>query len=292
MIVAICDGVAICDCMWRNLWRVSRFVTESVAFCDVKMCNLMQYIQSISINMLFFHLMYTNMRLIHRICSYMVSATLTYLYTSSEWCQKITTILPGISRALFQCNYTHSRGSSRHLMFDEWYTIYMANNTEMAKPNLSDSCQKWTLVLSEGHRTHFQCYWTEFTTARTWSQIATNHKLRRQGFLICRNLWLSQFVTVQNTTSQFDVNSARGYTPKYSKHVHIDIGPFQELFLCTSIMGFKLKDKQKQKKICRHTFVNIDTYLGSFKHLHKKQCSVQISFETMDYRIMYWFFRC
>ena len=40
--------------------------------------------------------------------------------------------------------------------------------------------------------------------SRPWSQIATNHKLRREGFLICRNLWLSQFVTVQNTTSQID----------------------------------------------------------------------------------------
>ena len=26
--------------------------------------------------------------------------------------------------------------------------------------------------------------------SRPWSQIATNHKLRRQGFLNCRNLWL------------------------------------------------------------------------------------------------------
>ena len=90
---------------------------------------------------------------------------------------------------------------------------------------------------SQVHRTHCQCYWTEFVTARYWSHVATNHKLRRQGFLICRNLWLSQFVTVQNTTSQIDVNSARGYSPNYRKHVHIDIGPFQESFLGTSFMG-------------------------------------------------------
>ena len=44
----------------------------------------------------------------------------------------------------------------------------------------------------------------QYATLRPWSQIATNHKLRRQGFLNCRNLWLSQFVTVQNTTSQID----------------------------------------------------------------------------------------
>ena len=118
----------------------------------------------------------------------------------------------------------------------------------MAKLNLSDSCQQWTWVLFEGHRTHFQCYWTEFTTAQHGLQIATDHKLRRQGFMICRNLWLSQFVTVQNTTSQIDVNSARGYTPKYSKHVHIDIGPFQKGFLGTSFMYF-VTDIQAHKQI-------------------------------------------
>ena len=41
--------------------------------------------------------------------------------------------------------------------------------------------------------------------SRPWSQIATNHKLRRQVFLNCRNLWLSQFVTVQKKkTAQID----------------------------------------------------------------------------------------
>ena len=59
--------VAICD--RRNLWRVSQIVTESVAICDnVKTCNLMTYIHSISINILFFHLFYTNVRLISRVC--------------------------------------------------------------------------------------------------------------------------------------------------------------------------------------------------------------------------------
>ena len=68
-----------------NLWSsqfvtVSQFVTESVAICDnVKKCNLMAYIQSISMNMLFFHFIYTNMRLISRICPYILSAALSYL---------------------------------------------------------------------------------------------------------------------------------------------------------------------------------------------------------------------
>ena len=55
--------------------------------------------------------------------------------------------------------------------------------------------------------------------------------------MIC-NLGLSQFVTVQNTTFQIDVNFAIRYTPKCRKDVHINIGPYQEGFLWTSIMGF------------------------------------------------------
>ena len=59
-------------CLWwfdrRNLWRccnlwlkVSQFVTdvENVAMCDNEICNLMSYIQSISINMLFLDLIYS-----------------------------------------------------------------------------------------------------------------------------------------------------------------------------------------------------------------------------------------
>ena len=43
---------------------------------------------------------------------------------------------------------------------------------------------------------------------------------------------LSQFVTVafcdgSNATSQIHVRSARGYTPQYWKHVHIDVGHYQ-----------------------------------------------------------------
>ena len=62
--------------------------------------------------------------------------------------------------------------------------------------------------------------------------------MRRQGFLICRILWLSHFMPVQNATSQIHVRSARGYTPHCRKHVHIDVGHYQEGFLCKSIMGF------------------------------------------------------
>ena len=54
---------------------------------------------------------------------------------------------------------------------------------------------------------------------------------------ICRLLWLSQFVTIQNTTSQIDVNSARRFTAKYRKHLHIDIWPFQ-VFLFLWLLQF------------------------------------------------------
>ena len=45
-------------------------------------------------------------------------------------------------------------------------------------------------------------------------------------------------MTVQNATSHIHVRSARGYTPQYRKHVHIDVGHYQQGFLCKSIMGF------------------------------------------------------
>ena len=44
-------------------------------------------------------------------------------------------------------------------------------------------------------------------------------------FRICHNLWQSQFVRGQNTTSQINAISARGYTHKYLKHARIVIGP-------------------------------------------------------------------
>ena len=54
---------------------------------------------------------------------------------------------------------------------------------------------------------------------------------------------LSQFVTVaicdgskHNFADRLHIN--RGYSPKCIEHVHIKIGPFQEVFLGTSIMGF------------------------------------------------------
>ena len=90
-----------------------------------------------------------------------------------------------------------------------WYTYTQTDipvklHQNGLKYNFSNSCQKWTWVLSQIPRTRFQCYWTQFVPSRPWSHIATNHKLRQQGFLNCRNLWLSLFVTVQNTTSQMD----------------------------------------------------------------------------------------
>ena len=102
---------------------------------------------------------------------------------------------------------------------------------------------------------------------RPWSQKATNHKMRRQGFLNCRNLWLSHFVTVQNATSQIHVRSARGYTPKCRKHVHIKIGPFQEGLLGTSIMGF-VTDIHTHKQI--YQWNNTKMGKNTTFHIHVK----------------------
>ena len=102
------------------------------------------------------------------------------------------------------------------------------------KWNVSYSCQKWTWVLCQAPITRLQCYLSQNAMSRPWSQIATNHKLWRY----CRNLWLSQFVTVHNATFQNDVNCAIRYTSKCRKDVHINSGPYQEGFLCTSIIGF------------------------------------------------------
>ena len=106
------------------------------------------------------------------------------------------------------------------------------------KCNFLYSCQKWTWTLSQVPRTRFQCYWTQFVPSRPWSQNATNHIMRRQGLLICRNLWLPHFVTVQNATSQIDIKNDRGDIPKYLKYVHIDIGAFAEGFLGISFLDF------------------------------------------------------
>ena len=53
---------------------------------------------------------------------------------------------------------------------------------------------------------------------------------------------------VQDTTSQIDINSNRGYTSKFRKHIHIKIGPFQEGFLGTTIISFKT-DMHTHKQI-------------------------------------------
>ena len=57
------------------------------------------------------------------------------------------------------------------------YTI--EKTPKWAKMQLSYPCQNRTWVFSQVPRTRFQCYWSQYATSRSWSQIATNHKLRR-----------------------------------------------------------------------------------------------------------------
>ena len=64
-------------------------------------------------NMLFFHLIYTNMRLIYRICPYMVSATLMNLYTS-YW---------GTQTNLVMAQNPKSENNVRSLQ--QWYPKYL-----------------------------------------------------------------------------------------------------------------------------------------------------------------------
>ena len=118
--------------------------------------------------------------------------------------------------------------------------IYQWNNTKWVKIQLFIFMSKVNLGTLPSTQNTFSVLLdsvcAQFVPSRPWSQIATNRKLRRQGFLNCRNLWLLQFVTVQNTTSQIYINSTPGYTPKYRKHVYILIGRFQECFLFASFM--------------------------------------------------------
>ena len=97
-------------------------------------------------------------------------------------------------------------------MYGELYTILMANNTEMGQSTTSQ-----IPVQSEhGYSPKYAEYiFNVIGLNLPWH--ALDHKLRQitncdgKGVnLICRKLWLSQFVTVQNTTSQIDINSNRG----------------------------------------------------------------------------------
>ena len=84
---------------------------------------------------------------------------------------------------------------------------------------------------------------------------------------------LSQFVTVaicdgskHNFSDRFHSN--RGYTPKCRKHVHIKIGPFQEGFLGTSIMGF-ITDIPTHKQI--YQWNNTKMGKNTTFHIHVKR---------------------
>ena len=83
---------------------------------------------------------------------------------------------------------------------------------------------------------------------------------------------VSQFVTVaicdgskHNFSDGFHSN--RGYTPKCRKHVHIKIGPFQEGFLGTWILGF-ITDILTHKQIYHWN----NTKMGKYTtfHIHVK----------------------
>ena len=74
-------------------------------------------------------------------------------------------------------------------------------------------------------------------------------------------------MTVQNTTFQIDVNCAIRYTPKCRKDVHINIGPYQEGFLWTSIMGF-ITDIHTHNQIYQWNNTRMGKNVSS--HIHVK----------------------
>ena len=103
--------------------------------------------------------------------------------------------------------------------------------------------------------------------SRPWSQIATNHKLRREVFLNCRNLLLSQFCDGSKRNFSDRLHSNRGYSPKCRKHVHIKIGPFQEGFLGTSIISF-ITDMHTHQQI--YQWNNTKMGRNATFHIHVK----------------------
>ena len=74
-------------------------------------------------------------------------------------------------------------------------------------------------------------------------------------------------MTVQNTTSPIDVNSACGYTPKDLKRIHVDIGPFEEGFLGTSLINI-ITDIHSHKHIYQYNNTKMDK--NSTSHVHVK----------------------
>ena len=145
--------------------------------------------------------------------------------------------------------------------------IYQRNNTKMGKIQLFIFMSKVNLGTLPSTQNTFSvlldsvCAVTALITNCDKSQIAT-----------VRILELSQFVTIaicdgskHNFSDRFHSN--RGYTPKCIKHVHIKIGPFQEGFLGTSIMGF-ITDKHTHNQI--YQWNNTKMVKNTAFHIHVK----------------------
>ena len=115
---------------------------------------------------------------------------------------------------------------------------------------------------SQVPRTRFQCYWNQYATLRPWSQIATNHKLRRQGFLLCRNLWRfkTQLLRLISRVPEGILLSRDNMFTYTSDNF------FQEGFLCYVVYGFYNWYAYKQI----YQWINTKMVKNATFHIHVK----------------------
>ena len=129
-----------------------------------------------------------------------------------------------------------------HKQINQW------NNTKMGKNKLFIFMSKMNLGTLPSTQNTFSVLLDS-----VYAVMALITNCDKSQIATARIPGLSQFVTVaicdgskHNFSDRFHGN--RGYTPKCRKHIHNNIGPFQEGFLGTSIMSF-ITDKHTHKHI-------------------------------------------
>ena len=171
-------------------------------------CILTTYLYSVSIHVLFIRLTYTNTRLMYRKYPYLAIATLTYFIHE----------LFGHSNNAMMAQNSKSQNDVRSLQ--QYYPNYLGHfsvsiiwhdNAKMGKHSTSQNHVKSIQGYSPKYTEHvFSVIGFNLPGHGLDDKLRQNHKLRWWSFLICRTLWLSQFMRIQNTTSQINVQSPGG----------------------------------------------------------------------------------